>query len=454
MNIRFDDSLPVLAEVISDYLGVESLSSGVVLRDGTGRLAFFAAQDLNDSTTEALSQRLRENLGGYARTDRVVARPSDFGAAHVLDDPMALPIYIGTTCIRLVDRRLVGSDWQRHPAIVAPPPPRIVFASLKGGVGRSTALAVTAADLASRGLRVLALDLDIEAPGLGPMLLDNDTLPEFGVLDALVENGLSGLDDRFLADLIGPSALASGHGRIDVIPVLGQRSLRNPADVLAKIARAYAEDVGPNGKVATFLDQTRSLLDNFADPNRYDAILVDARAGLHETTASAVLGLGAEVFIFGRDEPQTFQGFRVLMAHLSRFFNPSAPRPEWLGRLTLVQGQAPQEADERLAFADRCRGLVAEAGLGPREIAFGQTSVPISSFGDIPWDDELPDAEVLPSEDWGLRGPVAILDDPRFRGFDPRGRRDLLSEQLYQSSFGPFLEQVYHCLPPDAEHLD
>lgn len=111
-----------------------------------------------------------------------------------------------------------------------------MFASVKGGVGWSTALAVVAADLAERGLRVLALDLDLEAPGLGPMLVNDDSLPEFGVLDALVENGLSDLDDRFLADLTAPSLLAGRTGRIDIVPVIGRRSLNNPADVLAKIA--------------------------------------------------------------------------------------------------------------------------------------------------------------------------------------------------------------------------
>lgn len=454
MTVCFDDSLPILVRVISDSLGLDCLSAGVVLRDTTGRLAFFATKDLDESTAATLSQSLRERLGPYARRDRILAGPSDFGAANVLNDPTALSISIGDTRIRLVDRRLVGADWQRHPASAAPPPPRLAFASLKGGVGRSTALAVVAADLASRGLRVLALDLDIEAPGLGPMLLDEATLPQFGILDALVENGLSTLDERFLADLIGPSALGEGRGRIDVIPVLGQRSLRNPADVLAKIARAYAENVSSNGEVATFWDQIRSLVDSLADPHRYDVILVDARAGLHETTASAVMGLGAEVFIFGRDEPQTFQGFRVLLSHLARFVDPSGPPPEWLPRLTLVQGQAPQEADERLAFADKCRALVVDAGLGPREIVCGQPSVPTASFGEIPWDDELPDEQVLPNEDWGLRGPVPILDDPRFRSFDPQARRDLLAEHLYQSSFGPLLEQVYHCLPPETEYPD
>lgn len=224
---------------------------------------------------------------------------------------------------------------------------------------------MAAADLASRGLRVLAIDLDLEAPGLGPMLLDETTLPVFGTLDALVEDGISGLDDRFIADLSGPSGLAGGVGRVDVMPVFGHRSLNNAGDILAKLSRAYTEDLAAQGGVATFRDQVAKLLDQVADPRRYDAVLIDARAGLHESTAAAVLGLGAEVLLFGLDEPQTFQGFRALLAHLARFVEPSrANPPEWLLRLTLVQGKAGS-GERRAAFAQRCLDLALEAGLGP-----------------------------------------------------------------------------------------
>ncbi|MBK9032247.1 MAG: P-loop NTPase [Myxococcales bacterium] len=43
------------------------------------------------------------------------------------------------------------------------------FYSLRGGVGRSTALAYTAHILASRGKRVVCVDLDLEAPGLAAL---------------------------------------------------------------------------------------------------------------------------------------------------------------------------------------------------------------------------------------------------------------------------------------------
>ncbi|HUW37908.1 MAG TPA: hypothetical protein VMV91_11300 [Rhodocyclaceae bacterium] len=445
MPIRFDDSLPALARVVLDELGQPALESGVVVRDVTGRLAFFLAHEISQDDVQRISSRVLADVYPYARTDRTFVNSTDFGAAEILNDPSAHKVLVGDYWVRLVDRRLVGADWLRYPSPPAPPPPRFVFASIKGGVGRSTALSIAAADMASRGRRVLAIDIDMEAPGLGAMLLDEGTLPEFGLVDALVENGLCPLDDKFLADLVGPSGLADRRGRIDVIPAFGRRSYRNPGDVLAKIARAYAEDLRPDGTVASTLDQVRELVDLFADPRRYDAILVDARAGLHETTASAILGLGAEILLFGLDEPQTFQGYSVLLAHLARFSRqPNVSSLEWLERVTMVQGKALSNVEDRTAFADKCRAMFRDAGLdGPSDVT-ADVAYPAAPFKDVPWvdDDEVSDAELLLDDRLRIPEPIAILDDDRFRHFEPSKRRDLLAEQVYRSSYGTFLDRL------------
>lgn len=453
MTVRFDDSLPALTQVIKSVLGDDALRAGTVLRDAVGRLAFFAATPLDEHTAEVLSEKLRGALGAYARTDRVVAGADDYGAAAVSADSSALYVFIDNIPIRLVDRRVVGADWLRAPGLPASPPPRLVFASLKGGVGRSTALAVVAVHLASAGRRVLVVDLDMEAPGLGALLLTEDTLPEFGIIDALVENGLSGLDHTFYADLVGPSALAGRAGRIDVVPALGRRSLQDPADVLAKIARAYTEDVKPDGTVESIRDQVRAVVDDLAAPTRYDAVLVDARAGLHETAASAVLGLGAEVLLFGLDEPQTFQGYAVMLAHLARFVSPGESPPEWVERLTMIQGKAPADAGERKDFAERCRELFATAGLGPRlPTPPAEVSLPAGPFSEVPWDDDVADEDVLPMTE-SLRDPVAVLYDGRFQHFDPLRRRDQVSETIYRTTFGDLLDRVDEVLKLAEENL-
>jgi CobQ/CobB/MinD/ParA nucleotide binding domain len=450
--VRFDDSLPILASVVAEQLGEEGLSSGVALRDTTGRLAFFLRRPIDNRTFKKLSEQLLAALGPYARADRILAGPNDLGTAGVLSDPSLLTVSLESHVVHLLDRRLVGADWLRPPEAAAPPPPRFVFASLKGGVGRSTALSVAAADIASRGRRVLAIDLDMEAPGLGAMLLDEATLPEFGLIDALVEEKLSGLDEAFLADLVGPSALADRRGRIDVIPAFGRRSLRYPGDVLAKIARAYNEQVGKDGKVATILDQMQTLVGRFADPKRYDAILVDSRAGLHETTASAILGLGADIFLFGLDERQTFQGYGALLAHLARFLRPADPAPEWLERLTMVQGRAPVDAESRAVFAENCRMLFERTGLVARRPATAPSiMLPASPFKDVPWDDDTRDEDLHIDDSSEPREPVAILEDERFHLFQPTRQHDLLSESVYTSSFGMFLDRIRDAFLTDQE---
>src|ERR1041384_3063617 len=63
----------------------------------------------------------------------------------------------------------------------------ITFYSYKGGTGRSMALANVAWILASSGRRVLAIDWDLEAPGLHryfhPFLLDKELVASPGVSD-------------------------------------------------------------------------------------------------------------------------------------------------------------------------------------------------------------------------------------------------------------------------------
>ncbi len=57
------------------------------------------------------------------------------------------------------------------------------FYSFKGGVGRTMALVNTAVDLANRGRRVVAVDFDLEAPGLDSFTLLRPSKPGPGLID-------------------------------------------------------------------------------------------------------------------------------------------------------------------------------------------------------------------------------------------------------------------------------
>ena len=100
----------------------------------------------------------------------------------------------------------------------------ITFYSFKGGVGRSMALANSAVELARRGRRVLAVDFDLEAPGLDTfdILRPPDDVP--GIIDFVHEY----LDSdqapdvcRFMSRL---SAVGDHDGELWIMPSGAQRA--------------------------------------------------------------------------------------------------------------------------------------------------------------------------------------------------------------------------------------
>ncbi|HVV82011.1 MAG TPA: AAA family ATPase [Kofleriaceae bacterium] len=356
---RFDDSLPRLVSILAKQLGRAQASAGVILRDATGRLCYLTEDSFEVEVLQAVSDAAFASLGAYARTDGVI-RAGRKIAPEILADIVALALDLddATNCeltVRYVDRRIVGTDWLQRPTPLrensparVPRPVRVVFSSMKGGVGRSTALTVVAAEEARKGRNVLVVDLDLEAPGVGSLLLDEERMPAFGVIDYLVERNLGPVAGDLLRDLVGTSALTQGHGLVNVVPAVGARTLRSPTNYLAKLSRAMLETIEADSPTSLAL-KLRELVSALEDQRQYDLVLLDARAGLAEIAAGPMLALGAEVLIFGTAQRQTLQDLSFLFAHLASLVPEAGPSP-W-NRLKMVHAKAAQAAE-----IDRFRG--------------------------------------------------------------------------------------------------
>lgn len=428
-SLYFDDAIPEFVQVLSLHLAPQDISEGVIVRDVVGRLAFTSASPLPSEKLGELNNALAERVGRYARLGRAArSGVRDGEREEILDDPDQFEVTVGGKVVRLVDRRLSGGDWLRASNEVKNGPPVVVFASMKGGVGRSTALVVSALDLAASGRRVLVLDLDLEAPGLGALLLKDEELPEFGVIDALVERKLGAWDDAFVRDLVSPAP--KGGGGLLVCPALGARSVRNPAGVLSKLGRIYGEAAGENGASMTMLDQLVELVEHLARVHRPDVFLVDARAGLHELTASTIQGLGDEVLLFGLDEPQTWQSYRVLLAQLAA----SERKAGWRARLTPVQGKAPADRLLRERYLRTWRDLFGEWSAHP---AKGAPS-PSAPGDQYDWDED-PLESVEEEDPIGL----SVLFNSNFMGYRPLDPEALrMDEGVTRATFGEILDHV------------
>lgn len=442
---RFDDALPTFAYLVSSKWGREAVESNLFLRDASGHLTFVVLDvERSKEDRRKLGEVVANGLQSYVDgAEYAIATPEELFDESLRQNPDVLVVDLVhesfSGSVRLVDRRMVGGDWLRSPGPEASPPVRFVFGSIKGGVGRSTALCVVAAELARAGKRVLAIDMDLEAPGLGSFLLSAETLPEFGILDYLVENEVGQeTDDRFLTDMISASWLSGGLGRVDVLPAIGQRSMANPQNVLAKIARAYLADSTHQTR-STFQDHMANLINAFTDRTRYDLILIDARAGLHETTASALLGLGADVLLFGVDQSQTYAGYKLLFSHLRML--PAQAIYEWRNRLTIVQAKTPADSKSRTRFAQEMQEA---ANLCLRDVdsqSNNDTAVELRETFNVDWAESTDDPLAVLDERQSV-SIISIFEDERFRGFEPTSDQSVLSGSVYSAAYKEILDLV------------
>jgi hypothetical protein len=279
--------------------------------------------------------------------------------------------------------------------------------------------------------------MDLESPGIGTMLIKPSAMPKYGTLDYLVENGISGIDEEFLENATGRSFLGAGGGQVAVMPAFGSETMEHPAGGLAKIARAYLEDVKSGGEVVTLTDQIREMIERFEATGAYDIVLVDGRAGLHETTAAVILGIGAETLLFGVDEPQTFTGYRLLLSHLASW--EGTEYEDWKQRIQFVNAKASADPTSQTEAAARFNDLMtAFDARTEHEASAAAEEEPLTAEDfDLGWaavEDDVVN-EVIGEEVPVIR----ILDDARYRAFDPVQQPTLLTSDLFETTFGDLL---------------
>jgi cellulose biosynthesis protein BcsQ len=420
-----------MATAIKQSLGADALEKGVILRDASGRLTFVASSDPATADDRKRTEDvLRAALGPYVRDGRAIVFAGDPGASTILTDPLRVPIQIEEVFCQLLDRRIIGASWLDVPNSALTSPPRFVFASFKGGVGRSTALAIAAADLARRGNNVLVLDLDLEAPGLADLLLDEDRKPPFGTVDYLVEASIGSVLDNELDKFVGTSALTSNEGgRVDVVPAFGGESDDHPENVISKLSRALIEGISAEGEAISVTSRLTSMLDRLVSRAEYDVVLIDSRAGLGELSPPALLGLGAVVLLFGTAQKQTLEGYRALFAALKLL----AQRDRALG----------QPGDWRLLL----KAVYAKASLN-EEVAAKYRDSLYEVFADYLYDaeeDGISEEESInfDIDDQGApHWPIVIPFSQPFVDFDPVATPSQLSGPFYEQTFRPFLNDL------------
>jgi hypothetical protein len=309
----FDRIIPAVSEVLQGHKNALAASLKIYInRDLNGRVRIVADERMQaepeiKGTLDKIASELHSRLGPHAfAPERMILWEHDPSSLFAGQSTLEIN---DVPSVRLVDRLATEGDWSKI-APVSLKTPRIVFYSIKGGVGRSTALAAVAWGFAEQGKSVLVVDLDLESPGLSTALLPDGQRPAFGVTDWLVED-LVDNSDAILPDMTALSPL-SRNGDIRVIPAHGASA----GEYIAKLGRVWMPKYDQGGAREEWPERLKRLLDALEDRWNPDIVLVDSRSGIDEVASACLAHLGAKlILLFSLDNSQNWEGYRIIFRH-------------------------------------------------------------------------------------------------------------------------------------------
>jgi cellulose biosynthesis protein BcsQ len=249
------------------------------------------------------------------------------------------------------------------------PCPFVTFYSFKGGVGRSMAVINVAGIIAARGLRVLVIDMDLEAPGLSFLAVQPDTEGEPREQPGLVDLLLDAVERGPDADLFGltPAEAVSRHTSPYELP----ETLRpRPGGALrtmpaGKLDPDYAPrlerlDLPGLYREGTGLALIQAFKQAIRDSKLFDYVLVDSRTGFSDESGICTRDLADCLMVVSGLNKQNIEGTARFLTTLRRAARAPVPLEVILspipnGEDTLVD---EREAAARAAFSEAWGGAV------------------------------------------------------------------------------------------------
>lgn len=420
----FDQITDIVSEVFAQHQPVlAELGTVLVNRDLNGRVRLILSETIENNTDQLerlqpLLEALSEQLAPHAwPANRLVLFEDNLDAIKQGAPWFALE---GFDDVFIVDRLATESDWQTITQASESGPARVVFFSIKGGVGRSSALAASAWSLAQSGKKVLVLDLDLESPGLSTAIQSTERPTAYGITDWLVED-LVDNGDSILQYMVASSDL-SRDGEILVVPAHGD----NPGEYISKLGRVWMPKVQADGSRERWSQRLQRLVNQLEDKYQPDIVLIDSRAGIDEVASSCITDLGATlILLFAIDGSQTWSGYKILFEHWQRSHSIIDIRE----RLQIVSGLTPDT--ETISYLERLRANA--------WILFADTQYDEIEAGDIigdRWNFEE-------SDDTAPHSPWAIQWNRSFTGLQSlHGRLAEIDSNQVAMIFGPLIEGI------------
>ncbi|MCK5524238.1 MAG: ParA family protein [Thiomargarita sp.] len=191
--------------------------------------------------------------------------------------------------------------------------PIVSFYSYKGGVGRTTALALFASYYAMhQNKKVFIIDCDFEAPGLINFYGIHEELPKNGIVEYIKDKEACSdveLRDDYVYEI---SQLYSGEGEIYLLPAGNIFDDIDRSDYLEALARLDIHST------STIVEQFKEVITEINQKYEPDVILIDSRTGFNDIFGIIANKLSNTIVGFFGNNTQNKPGLHFFLNTLLR----------------------------------------------------------------------------------------------------------------------------------------
>lgn len=203
----------------------------------------------------------------------------------------------------------------------------ISFYSFKGGVGRTTAMILSAIDLVRKGKRVVLIDFDLEAPGIASVFTtqENEYYSNQGILDFFIDLTVSkcylNIDDTkmnisdYYFTITKQDIIGTNGGELIIFPA-ASTSLTEPNNYIDKLSKI---DLKYNESKIYLPDILFNTINEKLKP---DYILVDSRTGINEIAGILLTRYSSKIFLFFYGNQQNMFGLESIIDIIEKSEKP------------------------------------------------------------------------------------------------------------------------------------
>lgn len=219
----------------------------------------------------------------------------------------------------LLDRHLQFASWfdNQIPEKIISKAKVITGYSYKGGMGRSTLIAILATQAALDGKNVVVLDFDFEAPGISNLLVDfGKQKYSKGILDYIIDKPIIGdkikIENYYIKVPNNVTSPVSDRklfipGDIRVFPAsdMSEKRVDNYMQKISRVNFAAFSKLKDNPLL--------ELLKDIDDKLQPDVIFIDSRTGISDVGGLSLQGFSdVNICIFANDR-QNVEGMRIIL---------------------------------------------------------------------------------------------------------------------------------------------